>query len=197
MDEQMETPVPAAEAEEKKPTLKEYLYEAFEELCIVAVSVILLFMFVGRMATVDGSSMLGTLRHNDRLLMTNLFYTPENGDIVVISKSEGYYQDSLIIKRIIASEGQLVRIDYTNWTVTVDGEMLYEPYIYRESGSMDREDMETDSFIVPENCYFVMGDNRNHSTDSRSDLVGFVKESEILGRAIFRLYPFDTIGAID
>ncbi len=180
----------------KKTSAKEFLYEAFEELCYVAVIVIMLFMFVGRMATVAGGSMSDTLQDKDRILMTNLFYTPERFDVVVIDKESGYYKDELIIKRIIAMGGETVTIDFDAWTVTVDGITLYEPYIKRTFGSMDREDMVQNTFVVPEGCYFVMGDNRNGSTDSRSELVGFVKESEILGHAVFRILPLDAIGAI-
>ncbi len=195
MDE-MKNTVEATE-KKKKLTTKEFLYEAFEELCYVVVLVILLFMFVGRMATVAGGSMLNTLHDADRIIMTNLFYTPERLDVVVIDKEEGYYADELIIKRIIAMEGETVHIDFDTWTVTIDGKVLDEPYVKREYGSMDREDMMTNTFTVPEGCYFVMGDNRNGSTDSRSDLVGFVKESEILGHAVFRLFPVDAIGVIE
>ena len=194
MDEMKNTAAPAEK--KKKLTAKEFLYEALEELCYVVVIVILLFMFVGRMATVAGGSMMNTLQDKDRILMTNLFYAPERLDVVVIDKEDGYYADELIIKRIIAMGGETVTIDFDAWTVTVDGVKLDEPYVFHTYGPMDREDMTTNTFTVPEGCYFVMGDNRNGSTDSRSNLVGFVKESEILGHAVFRLFPFETLGEI-
>lgn len=193
MDEMKQSALPA---EKKKTSTKEFLYEAYEEICYVVVLVILIFMFVGRMATVSGGSMMNTLQHEDRILMTNLFYTPDRLDVVVIDKEDGYYRNELLIKRIIAMEGETVTIDFDTWTVTVDGVVLREPYVYRTLGRMDPEDMTENTFVVPEGCYFVMGDNRNGSTDSRSHLVGFVKESEILGHAVFRLFPFDSIGPI-
>ncbi len=181
----------------KKLTKSQTVYEVFEEICAVVAIVILLFMFVGRMATVSGESMTNTLQHNDRILMTSFLYTPDYGDIVVIDKETGYYADSLIIKRIIAKEHDTVHIDYASWTVTVNGRTVLEPYVKRVFGPMDREDMTSDTFTVPANCYFVMGDNRNGSTDSRSDHVGFIKESEILGKAIFRLFPLGQMGLIE
>ncbi len=200
MDEQNQIQMPEEASDvpaKQRRSAREVFYEFFEEACVVTVLVILLFMFVGRMATVVGGSMQHTLEDGERIVMLNLFYTPKRGDVVVVNKESGHYADELIIKRIIAKENDVVSIDYDTWTVTVNGEVLSEPYVNREAGAMDREDMVSDTFVVPEGCYFVMGDNRNHSTDSRSDLVGFVKKSEIVGKAAFRLFPLNAIGPIN
>ncbi|MBQ9748232.1 MAG: signal peptidase I [Clostridia bacterium] len=198
MDEIMQENIPVGGGSDKKKkeklTARETLYEIFEELCYVAALVVLFFLFIGRMATVQGSSMANTLQDEDGIFVSNLFYTPDRYDIVVVDKEEGYYADELLIKRVIAKGGETVTINYNTWTVVVDGLPLYEPYVLREDGMMDREDMVSDTFVVPEGCYFVMGDNRNGSTDSRSELVGFVKASEILGRAVFRVSPPQSMG---
>ena len=180
-------------ASEKNPKsraeLLKAVYDWLEIFCLSAVLVILLFTFVGRTATVVGDSMERMLHNGDKVLVSSLLYTPECGDIVVVQKESGYYEDELLIKRVIAKGGQTVTIDFEAWTVSVDGEVIDEPYVRRVMGDMHKGDMTVDTVTVPEGCYFVLGDNRNESSDSRYDTVGFVKKTEILGHAFFRISP--------
>ena len=153
----------------------------------------LLFVFVGRIIVVDNISMLPTLERGDLLLLQSVGYTPRQGDIVALTK-EFEYADGPIVKRVIATGGQHVVIDYDAGTVTVDGVALDEPYI---NEPMERPMEESISdVVVPEGSIFVMGDNRNHSSDSRDVTLGTVDERYVLGRAVWVLLPFQDFGAI-
>lgn len=191
-------PAPAEQQGQEKQ--KSDAYDWIQCIVTALVACILLFTFVGRTVGVVGSSMLPTLvgsagdTSGDRLIISKLFYTPKYGDIVVLQKDE--FADYPIIKRVIATEGQTVEIDFDTGTVTVDGEELDEPYI-RE---LTREPEDFKSYkqpvTVPEGCIFVMGDNRNHSTDSRSANIKFVDNRYIIGKALLRLTPFSKFGGI-
>lgn len=161
--------------------------------CIVSAIVvcILLFTFAFRVVSVVGSSMVPTLEDNDRLIISNLFYRPKYGDIVVLRKLS--FKDEAIIKRVIATEGQTVDIDFEEGIVYVDNVALDEPYV--NALVHEPEDF-TEPVTVPEGCVFVMGDNRNRSTDSRYASIGCVDTGLILGKAYFRLLPFDKFGGI-
>ncbi len=152
--------------------------------------VFVLFGLVFRFVLVDGSSMEPTLSEGDRLIMYCLDNSPESGDVVILSDETGL--GIPLIKRVIAAGGQTLDIS-PEGRVTVDGEPLYEPYAVeqmRDSGDYDYP------LTIPEGQLFVMGDNRNHSTDSRSPEVGLVDEKEVLGKAVFRLFPFGRMGPV-
>jgi len=183
-----------------------FWYDIIEVLAISVVAVMLLFAFVARLSTVEGGSMNNTLQNGDRLVVSKLFYTPKTGDIIVFQQSDGYFSEPLI-KRVIATGGQTLKIDFENWAVYVDGEKLDESYVKREFAmAMDKENYYTyysgnldssGTMTIPDGYLFVMGDNRNASSDSRFAGVGLVRESDIMGRAVFRLFPFSKFGIVE
>ena len=196
--------IPETDATDVKTKKAEEKTDLFDWVqCVVAALLIciLVFIFVGRTVSVSGPSMESTLFSGERVLISNLFYTPKQGDIVVANdttqSSVELLHGDAIIKRVIATEGQTVDIDYDNNVVYIDGEPLEEDYILEEmrwpvwSSAM----MET-HFEVPEGEVFLMGDNRNGSTDSRHEMLGCVNEGHLLGRAAFVLFPFNRFGFV-
>lgn len=175
----------------EKKSIGNEILEWLESIAISIFIVILVFSFVFRIVIVDGNSMVPTLQDGQRLIISHLFYTPKQGDIVVVN-SKGL--NKTIIKRVIATSGQTVDIDFKKHTVTVDGKTLDEPYINDPTSSNDGGN--TYPLVVPENTIFVMGDNRNNSTDSRSSKVGCIPIDDVLGKAVFRIFPFDSFGRI-
>ena len=173
--------------------VKRELYAWLGTVVAALVALILIFTFVGRVIVVDGISMRPTLEGGDLLLLQSVGYTPKQGDVVVLTK-EFEDADGPIVKRVIATGGQHVVIDYDAGTVTVDGVVLDEPYINEEMIQPMGETL-TD-VVVPEGSIFVMGDNRNRSSDSRDVTLGTVDERYVLGRAIWVLLPFQNFGAI-
>ncbi|HBD86799.1 MAG TPA: signal peptidase I [Clostridiales bacterium] len=161
--------------------------------CVVAALVfcVLLFSFFVRLVDVIGSSMYPTLEDADKIVISRLFYTPEQGDIVVFRK--GSFKDEPLVKRIIAVAGQTVDIDFENGIVYVDGEILDEPYIAELT--KEREDF-YGPVTVPEGCIFVMGDNRMKSNDSRDERIGFVDERSIMGKVYVTVFPLKNFGSV-
>ncbi len=174
--------------------------------CIISaiVIVVILLTFVFRLVNIDGSSMLPTLVNSDKVIITNFFYEPEVGDIVVIPA--GKYHDKPIIKRIIALGGQEVYINYETHEVFVDGILLEEDYINCPTVHSLRE--KELSLTVPEGKAFIMGDNRGDSWDSRyfnilsedvnaAEDLGYAKcidVKDIIGKAQFVIFPFNRFG---
>ena len=175
------------------------------ELFVLAFTVVLLLMtFIGRHSPVVGESMLPTLEEGDVLIVSDIAYTPKNGDIIVCQSPWGQTEFDTIgfneplVKRIIAVGGQEVDIDFYTWSVTVDGVKLEEDYILKYDNMPMRayNDGITFPLIVPEGYVFVLGDNRNGSIDSRSAMIGLIDERFIVGRVVFRVLPFDKIGTV-
>ena len=174
------------------------VFDYVEMFAIAVAVVILLLSFVFRLTVVVGGSMEQTLQDGQVLVITNLFYKPKTGDIIVIQPMTSEYSN-LIIKRVIATEGQVVDIDFDTWTVTVDGVALDEPYVNRPSDPSIPMDGSYLSFpyTVEEGRVFVMGDNRNHSTDSRDIRFGPLDERYLLGKVLFCVYPFSLFGSVE
>ena len=186
--------------EDNTPRTKKLVRELFDwvEIFVVTISVILLvFTFFVRIAYVDGGSMNNTLYDGETLIVSNLFYTPKQGDIVVFQSPDSKKVDGALVKRVIATEGQEIYIDFDMWRVVVDGVELDEPYVNYEIGSMDKLDFDRfTTYTVPEGHVFVMGDNRNNSTDSRDLDIGFVDTRFIFGRVLFRVTPLNKLGPV-
>ena len=181
------------QTKEQKPSLREELYDWLQSIVFVIVLCVLVFVFVCRIVTVDGRSMNPTLYDQDKLIVSNLFKNYEQGDIVVFDAPDFDYASGPLVKRVIATEGQVVEIDKETGTVYVDGEALDEPYIAEPI--VDLQDYEK-PITVPEGHVFCMGDNRNHSTDSRTNSIGCVDSREILGKAYLVLFPLKSFGKL-
>lgn len=163
--------------------------------CVIfAVAIVVVCLtFVFRLVEVDGTSMNDTLASHDKVIVTNLFYAPHNNDIVVISHGTNYTKP--IIKRVIAVEGQTVKLDYENDKIFVDGIELSEPYIKGTTFSGNKGDNQIPD-VIPEGKIFVMGDNRQVSLDSRSTEIGLIDIDNVIGKAQFIAFPFDHFGYV-
>ena len=224
-----------AEVRRKPNNTLKNLFDIAEAFIYAISAVLIIFTFVARLTIVQGPSMESTLRNGEYLVVANLFFTyePDNEDIVVIhgdfqnyhrekqegvSHQVGYNYSDPIVKRVIATEGQKITINYLTHEVFVDDvlqnddyaqyvgfptEMSLGEYRFDENGEVYKDEygnpiyfpfFDTTTFIfeatVPEGHVFVMGDNRYHSADSRLSDIGFIPEEFIVGKAIFRFSPF-------
>ena len=179
---------------------KKFAGKVFEAMSMVvwAVSVVaIVFTFMFRITTVNGRSMLPTLSHGDRLMVSSFTKEYEYKDIVIVVEPNAELYEPLV-KRVIATEGQWVDVNYAEGIVYVGDspdsmQPLDEPYINEDTSSRPYDDVNEYPIRVPEGQYFCMGDNRNHSTDSRSYKVGCVDENYIFGKVIYRIVPFGAI----
>lgn len=186
--------------EEKRPPFAD-AYEWVSSLVYAVLAMLVLNLFAFRSITVDGPSMNDTLQDQDKVISTNFCYEPNYGDIVIVQADQlvnsktGMYGEP-IIKRVIGLEGDTIRFDFEKGEVYRNGELLQEDYIkdltkrplFSQSGV---------DYIVPEHCVYIMGDNRMNSRDSRDTVyVGYIDKDLIIGKAILRVYPFNSFGAL-
>ena len=159
--------------------------------CVVSAIIcgIFIFVFIGRTIGVEGDSMRDTLHYYDTVIMSNLFYTPKNGDIIIFKVPSNAFGDTPLVKRVIAVAGQTIDIDFDTGEVFVDGVVLNEPYI--KGNTIKRIHFEG-PLTVSEGHVFVMGDNRENSSDSRDSRVGEVDTRLILGKVLFVAVPGGT-----
>ena len=166
------------------------VYEWVEAAIFALVCVVLVFTFLFRIVGVDGESMQTTLMDHDRLILTRLNYTPERGDIVDINR----YTQEPLVKRVIAKGNDTLDIDAQTGEVLLNGKVLDEPYLddFQRTDPMEFQGPIT----IPEGYVFVMGDNRLNSHDSRKRDISCVSEKDLMGKAVFRLWPFSHIGGL-
>ncbi|MCI8736750.1 MAG: signal peptidase I [Lachnospiraceae bacterium] len=176
----------------KKSVIKEILSTSIYLLCVLIVTYLIIH-YVGQRTEVQGSSMEPTLQNADNLIVDKISYRvrePQRFDIIVFPFQ--FEEDTYYIKRIIGMPGEKVRIDWDG-TVYIDGEALEEGYgleVIQDPGRA------VDEIELGEDEYFVLGDNRNNSTDSRAELVGNIHKDDIIGRAWVRIYPFEKFGKL-
>ncbi len=181
---------------------KTELWEWVKVIVIAVVIAVFLKTFVMTLAKVDGQSMEPSLQHADRMYVNKLFYTPDRGDVVIVETGDP--NAPFYIKRVVATEGDSLFIDFETGDVYVNGEIIDEPYIAeptRRTGSYINKLIDKGKFsienplIIGDDQVFVMGDNRNNSKDSRE--IGPVSLDDITGHAVFRFWPLNNIGSTD
>ena len=166
------------------------LYDWIQSLMMALIFCVVLFSFFIRLIDVNGPSMNPTLYDGNKMLVSDLFYKPKAGDIVIFRNVNENQEEKALVKRVVATEGQEVNIDFEHGLVYVDGEPLDEDYVAEPIHSkLDFIGPKT----VPEGCVFVLGDNRNSSRDSRARSIGMVDERLIVGKVYAVVYPIDAI----
>lgn len=184
-----------------EPSNASFFYDVFDAFIKSAVFVVIFLCILFKVLTVTGVSMSNTLHDGEKIIISNLFYAPKESDIVVFHDTGNL--DEFVVKRVIATGGKWVKIDFDAGEVYVSEDDIFEineiidegDYVYLDRGYYKMTGV-TETY-VPEGYLFVMGDNRNNSLDSRYSEVGLVDERSIMGKVIFRFFPFDRIGAVN
>lgn len=175
-----------------KSGMKKELLDWAVSIAVALALALFIRHFIFTLVRVDGPSMQPTLHHNDTLYVNRFMYTPEVGDVIIFKPRNS--PSTPYVKRVIATEGQEVVIDEQKGEVYVDGKLLDEDYISEplvSGGTIEYP------YVVPEDCVFVLGDNRNNSLDSRVASVGAVSRDSIIGHVIFRILPISDFGKIN
>ena len=178
---------------EQAPVRYRGLYDWMQSIVMVFLPIVFLLTFAGRTMAVEMESMTPTLLAGDRMIVRSIFYTPQRGDVVIFAKQD-FQGGAALVKRIIALEGDVVDINTETGIVYVNGLPLDEPYT---SGPTNLAGDITYPYTVPPGYVFVIGDNRNHSLDSRHMEIGPVDERELIGQVIAVMFPFDRAGFLN
>lgn len=173
----------------EKFDLKKEIFSWVEMLVVSLVTVSLLIVFVGRLCPVKGSSMESTLHEGDCIITTAIHGKYRYNDVVAIRRKD----DTSIVKRVIGLAGDKIDIDFETGSVYLNDKLLDEPFINEPTA--EARDF-SGPVTVPEGHVFVMGDNRNHSDDSRVAKIGMIDERNIFGKVIFRVFPLAQMGKI-
>lgn len=174
-----------------KNNMKKELLDWAISIVVALALALFIRQFIFTLVRVDGPSMQPTLHHNDILYVNRFMYAPEVGDVIIFKPSHS--PSTPYVKRVIATEGQEVFIDEQKGEVYVEGKLLNEDYISEalvSGGTIEYP------YVVPDDCVFVLGDNRNNSLDSRVASVGAVSKDSIIGHVIFRILPVSDFGKI-
>ncbi len=180
--------------ENAKPNVKKELLGWLLYFVVIISATYLIVNFVGQRTRVSGDSMLETLHDGDNLIVDKISYRfrePKRFEIIVFPYQ--HQKDTFYIKRIIGMPGETIQIK--NGKIYINGEWLDEPY-GREPIDIGKEGIASEPVVLGENEYFVMGDNRNHSADSREASVGVLKKEDFVGRAWIRIWPLNSIGVL-
>lgn len=182
---------------------KNFFADMFDWMCSIFSAIlcfIIIFALFARVITVDGESMVPTLQDQQRLIVSDMFYTPQYDDIVIlyadklVNESSGGYGKP-IVKRVIGLPGDTIRIDFVKGVVYRNGELLPDDYTNTPTNLPENFPNNQD-VTVEDGKIFVLGDNRNGSKDSRSSDVGQVDMRYIMGKAYLRIWPLNALGML-